>query len=64
MQFLSHHFIRSAINISQLPDGYLFHSRNTTSKHYAILHSKQYIIYIFFEVILKYSVLGVSAVCI
>ena len=64
MQFLLHRFIRSAINITQLPDDYLFHSRNAMSGHYAILYSQQYSIRIFFEVILKYSVLGVSAVCI
>lgn len=64
MQFLRHRLILSAINITRLPDDYLFHSRNAMSGHYAILYSQQCSISIFFEVILKYNVLGVSAVCI
>lgn len=64
MQFLRHRLILSAINITRLPDDYLLHSRNAMSGHYAILYSRQCSISIFFEVILNYNVLGVSAVCI
>lgn len=53
MQFLLHRFIRSAINITRLPDDYLFHSRNAMSGHYAILYSRQCSTCIFFEVVLR-----------